>query len=348
MMTNGQNGWDVSGAWVCRVLFLGTLWVYSTAVLSTGLVHWQMKNAAEAATGAEIAADAAAKAVLDAGNAEYGTGGVSYPAGDALFENVSLETPLPAMLESEEYSSVRPVLYTSYKIKKGDMIGIIAREFGLNEDTLISVNGIKNTRIVPEGLVLKIPNQDGIAYTAQASDTLIGIAQKNGVKISDILTVNEYFSTNLQKGDTIFLPGVKLDQTALQEINGDFFIWPTTNRYVTSAYGWRRSPITHTRLFHIGIDIRGGIGAPVYAAMAGRVSYTGYNDVYGHHIVITHHSGYRTLYGHLSLIRVKSGTYVSTGQRIGDVGNSGLSTGSHLHFTVYKNGVTVNPRLLTR
>jgi murein DD-endopeptidase MepM/ murein hydrolase activator NlpD len=293
---------------------------------------------AERATAANVAADAA--------NAEYGTGGASYPENDAMRENVSYEQLLPVLLELEEYSSVQPVLYTNYRMQKGDLIGILAQNYGLNQDTLISVNGIKNTRTVREGAVLRIPNQDGIAYAIQPSDTLAGIAEKYGIKHDDILTVNEYFSANLKEGDTLFLPGVKLDPAALQEINGDLFIWPTPNRYVTSAYGWRISPITRTRLFHFGIDIRGNTGAPVYAAMAGRVSYTGYNETYGNHIVITHHSGYRTLYGHLNVIRVKSGTYVSTGQRIGDVGNTGASTGSHLHFTVYKNGVTVNPRAL--
>jgi murein DD-endopeptidase MepM/ murein hydrolase activator NlpD len=168
-----------------------------------------------------------------------------------------------------------------------------------------------------------------------------------GIEEQDILRVNELFSTNLKKGEALFLPGVKLDQTTLQEINGDLFMWPTANRYVTSGYGNRRSPITGTWLFHNGIDIRGNTGAPVYAAMAGKVSFAGYNSVYGNYIVISHHAGYRTLYGHLNVIRVKSGAYVSAGQRIGDVGNTGASTGSHLHFTVYKDGVTVNPRILT-
>jgi murein DD-endopeptidase MepM/ murein hydrolase activator NlpD len=322
------------GGWFCRSLFLSALCFYSSTTFSAVVTHLRAER------------EAAAESALSAANVEYGTGGVSYPADDVLRENISFESLVPVMLEPEEYSSAQPVLYTSYKLKKGDMIGILAQDFGLNQDTLISINGIKNTRSIREGTVVKIPNQDGIAYTVRSSDTLSGIAEKYGIDRSDILTVNEYFSSNLKAGDTLFLPGVRLDRTALQEINGDLFIWPTTNRYVTSVYGWRRSPITHTQLFHFGIDIRGAIGAPVYAAMAGRVTYTGFNEVYGNHIVVTHHSGYRTLYGHLNVIRVKSGAYVSTGQRIGDVGNTGASTGPHLHFTVYKNGVTVNPRVL--
>jgi len=82
--------------------------------------------------------------------------------------------------------------------------------------------------------------------------------------------------------------------------------------------------------------------------MAGRVQATGYDANSGNYIVIAHHGGYKTLYAHLSLIRVKEGQYVKTGDQIGNVGSTGLSTGSHLHFTVYKNGVTVNPRTLLR
>jgi murein DD-endopeptidase MepM/ murein hydrolase activator NlpD len=82
--------------------------------------------------------------------------------------------------------------------------------------------------------------------------------------------------------------------------------------------------------------------------MPGRVSVAGWDNTFGNYVVINHHSGYRTLYGHLSVIRVKSGAYVGAGERIGDVGSTGLSTAPHLHFTVYKNGVTVNPRTLMK
>jgi murein DD-endopeptidase MepM/ murein hydrolase activator NlpD len=82
--------------------------------------------------------------------------------------------------------------------------------------------------------------------------------------------------------------------------------------------------------------------------MSGRVSAVGWDDGFGNYVVISHHSGYRTLYAHMSVIRVKAGAYVGTGERIGDVGSTGRSTGPHLHFTVYKNGVTVNPRALMK
>lgn len=80
--------------------------------------------------------------------------------------------------------------------------------------------------------------------------------------------------------------------------------------------------------------------------MAGRVISTGYNNIFGNFVVISHHANYRTLYGHMNVITTRSGTYVRAGEKIGEVGNTGQSTGSHLHFQVYKNGVTVNPIVL--
>jgi LysM repeat protein len=332
-----------AGGWVCRLFFLAALWFYASVTLST--VTARLRADREAA----VHAAAAANAAFGVGGASYtdpvpvSADGVSYPAfasapvpADGVArENAAFVLPVPVQLEPEEYSSAQPVRYSYYRIQQGDIIGVLAQNYGLNQDTLISVNDIKNTRTIRQGVVLRIPNQDGIAYTVRASDTVVALAEKYGIDYNDILTVNEYFSTRLMEGDTLFLPGARLDPAALQEINGDLFIWPTSNRFVTSAYGWRISPITRTRLFHFGIDIRGNTGAPVYAAMAGRVSYTGYNATYGDHIVITHHSGYRTLYGHLNVIRVKSGAYVSTGQRIGDVGNGKFRMGQHFLGFLY-------------
>ena len=125
------------------------------------------------------------------------------------------------------------------------------------------------------------------------------------------------------------------------------FIWPVTGR-LTSPYGNRRSPLTGRRQFHTGIDISAPAGTPVRSAMSGRVITVSRDRVYGNYIVINHHSGFRTKYAHLSAASVRAGDYVETGQRIGDVGSTGLSTGPHLHFGVFINGATVNPRRFLR
>ncbi|MDR0878095.1 MAG: M23 family metallopeptidase [Treponema sp.] len=254
---------------------------------------------------------------------------------------------IAGVAEPELFSKPQTLLYGAYTIQGGDYIGNVAANFGLNEDTLLSINNIKDARRIQIGQVLKIPNQDGILYKVRNGDTLGGIAEKHRSDIAAITTANELFSDTVHSGTALFIPGAKLDWVERQEINGDLFIRPIGG-YLSSPYGYRISPFTGARQFHSGLDLAAPTGTPVRAAMSGRVSTAGWSDTFGNYVVITHHSGYRTLYGHMNVIRVRSGAYVGTGERIGDVGSTGLSTGPHLHFTVYKNGATVNPRALMK
>jgi murein DD-endopeptidase MepM/ murein hydrolase activator NlpD len=283
--------------------------------------------------------------------AENGVGGGTPPQDLSLTEEREPapdgDPVLEGIPEPEIFSKPRMLLSSSYRVERGDMIGDLARKFGLNQDTLISYNNIKNTRLLQIGQTLRIPNQDGIIHKVKKGDTLSGLAETYKTDGETIKTVNELFSDTIREGTELFISGARLDWINLQEINGDLFIWPISG-YITSPYGYRNSPFTGLRQFHSGIDIGAVSGTPIKAAMSGRVIVAGWSDIYGNYVVVSHHSGYRTLYGHMSLIRAKSGQYVSTGQRIGDVGSTGLSTNPHLHFTVYKNGVTVNPRTLMK
>jgi len=278
-------------------------------------------------------------------NIENGMGGGLIPEEIPIPAGIDLE--LSGIPEPEEYSRPQLLTFSSYTFEKGDIIGNIAVKTGLNEDTLISVNNVKNARLMQIGQVIRIPNQDGIYYTFKAEDTLENVAGKYNTTVSGIRTVNELFSDSIAPNTSLFIPGAKMDWVNRQEIYGDLFIWPYAG-YITSNYGYRTSPFDGTRQFHSGLDIGGPIGGSIRAAMAGRVSQVGFDNSFGNYVVISHHSGYRTLYAHMSEVRVKTGAYVETGQRIGDIGISGLTTGPHVHFTVYKNGVTVNPRSLIK
>jgi murein DD-endopeptidase MepM/ murein hydrolase activator NlpD len=263
---------------------------------------------------------------------------------------IDIEEGDPSLIglpEPESFSRPRMLLHSSYRLEEGDMIGDLALKFGLNQDTIISYNAVKNTRLLQIGQVLKIPNQDGILYTVKEGDSLEKIAEKYQSDTEALRTVNELFSDTIHTNTVLFIPNARLDWVNLQEINGDLFIWPLSG-YISSNYGFRANPFTGTRQFHSGIDISANMGTPIRAAMSGRVIFAGWSDVFGNYVVISHHSGYRTLYGHMSVIRVKNGALVGTGERIGDVGSTGVSTGPHLHFTVYKNGLTVNPRALMK
>jgi murein DD-endopeptidase MepM/ murein hydrolase activator NlpD len=120
------------------------------------------------------------------------------------------------------------------------------------------------------------------------------------------------------------------------------FLRPTSGR-LTSTYGWRIHPILKTRRFHNGVDIAAPTGTPIVAADAGRVIFAGWKNAYGRTVVIDHGAGWSTMYGHCSSIYVSSGQIVSRGQKIAGVGSTGWSTGPHLHWTVYRNGSSVNP-----
>ncbi len=117
---------------------------------------------------------------------------------------------------------------------------------------------------------------------------------------------------------------------------------PVTGR-LTSRFGYRRDPFTGETRYHNGIDIGAVTGTPIYSAAYGTVIYTGFNSSSGNHIIIDHGNGYKTYYKHLSKIEVKTGAVVNKGQRIGQVGSTGRSTGPHLHFEVHLNGVIKNP-----
>jgi murein DD-endopeptidase MepM/ murein hydrolase activator NlpD len=119
-------------------------------------------------------------------------------------------------------------------------------------------------------------------------------------------------------------------------------IWPV-NGWLSSRFGYRISPFTGRRVFHEGIDVAARYGAPVKATAKGIVIYAGYKLGYGNLVTIDHGFGYVTRYGHNSKVLVKVGDRVDKGQIISKVGNTGKSTGPHVHYEVLVNGIPVNP-----
>ena len=237
--------------------------------------------------------------------------------------------------------------YQTYRVKSGDMIGFIADKYDVTQDTIISINNIKQSRLIQVGQYLKIPSMPGILYTTKTKgETPSTIAEKYKVDAEKCALVNNIsIDTELESGLQLFVPDAQLDWATRQEINGDLFRKPLHSRYyLSSYYGWRDSPFnTGKRSFHTGIDMACSTGTPIYPAMDGVVTAAGYNSTYGNYVIVQHHSGYKTLYGHMSKITCRKGNFVYTTTQIGKVGSTGLSTGPHLHFTVYKNGKTVNP-----
>lgn len=126
----------------------------------------------------------------------------------------------------------------------------------------------------------------------------------------------------------------KLNATAL---------WPTTSRVISSSFGYRSDPFKGLSAFHSGVDIAGNLGDPIYAALGGEVMAAEQMGARGKYIVIKHSNGLETWYMHLKEMNVSAGDTVTKGQIIGLLGNTGRSTGPHLHFQVVKQNKTVNP-----
>lgn len=120
-------------------------------------------------------------------------------------------------------------------------------------------------------------------------------------------------------------------------------IWPTQSKMITSSFGYRSDPFNSVSAYHSGIDIAGSIGDPIYAAMEGTVTASDQMGARGKYIIIEHTNGLETWYMHLNSMIVSEGDKVSKGEKIGTLGNTGRSTGPHLHFQVVKQNKAVNP-----
>ena len=242
---------------------------------------------------------------------------------------------------SEEKSRDEKLQIQTHTVKRGENLSIIAKRYGISIDTICGSNNLRSYDFINEGAVLRIPNKDGILYNMAEGNNLINLANKYKIPADKILAQNNFSNPDFIKpGELVFIPDAK-PQNIIQG-----FLWPASSRRVTSAYGWRRNPFNRAhREFHKGVDIAARYEW-VKASRFGRITYAGWMGGYGNVIIIAHPGGYKTLYAHLSRVSVRNGQYVKQGQVIARSGNTGRSTGPHLHFEITKNGAHVNPRPL--
>jgi len=190
--------------------------------------------------------------------------------------------------------------------------------------------------------IANLEGQQAITRAQQQSlhkSQLYLLRQVNGQRAQYIKAIQE-----LQRENNLLsaiIRGAQRGQRVIQGVGG-YLKWPVSGP-ITSPFGWRIHPIYHYRSFHTGIDIGVPMGTIVKAARYGKVIYTGYNGAFGLVVIIDHGNSLATMYAHLSRVFVSPGQSVRTLQSIAASGNTGWSTGPHLHFQVDLQGTPVNP-----
>jgi murein DD-endopeptidase MepM/ murein hydrolase activator NlpD len=237
--------------------------------------------------------------------------------------------------------SVLPIDIKLYRVREGDTLSGIAERFGMDLDTIASLNREwgSGVHLIQIDEAIKIPNQDGIYI--EVEEDLDVLCRDKGVPVEVVYAVNGIDSGQNVSGMELFFPGVQHTGIERSVITGSAFLKPVGG-WLTSGFGYRRDPFTNEMHFHRGIDLAAPVGTPVRAALDGKVVFIGYDSVLGNYVLIRHQINYSSLYGHLSEIWVSRGATVTRGQRIGTIGNTGRSTGPHLHFEIRRRGAPIN------
>lgn len=177
---------------------------------------------------------------------------------------------------------------------------------------------------------------------AKGGDNNYDIKNFNSINMDKLDNVLGDFSLHSTELETELQ--VMFDQfnTKLSYLTSIPSIWPVKG-WITSKFGYRISPFTHTLKFHEGLDIANQVGTKIVAPAEGYVIFSGWARGYGNTIIIGHGYGFSTVYGHLETINVNEGQHVERGQVIALLGSTGRSTGPHLHYEVRVKGVPVNP-----
>jgi murein DD-endopeptidase MepM/ murein hydrolase activator NlpD len=294
--------------------------------------------------------------------------------------SVSVDTfaGIPRLAQAHTIIPSRPRQeIVKYTVLEGDTVFGIAEKFGLDPETVLWGNYyvlLDDPHGLKPGQELNILPVNGTYHEWQQGEGLNGISEYYGVKPEDIInypsnnldiaTVGDFSNPNIAPGMWLIVPGGRrefvswsaplgvtrenpayarvLGPGACDPISGGAvgfgtFVWPTNDHYLS---GFDYTPAAN----HWGIDLAGNEGEGVYATDAGVVVYAGWNNYgYGNMILIDHGGGFQSLYAHLSGLNVGCGQSIGQGDVIGAIGNTGNSSGSHLHFEIMTSSYKINP-----
>jgi len=223
-----------------------------------------------------------------------------------------------------------------YIVRKGDSLAGIAKMFNVSKNTILWANDIKNGTI-KEGQELVILPVSGVRHTVKSGDTIKSIATKYKGDLDDIIAYNDLTANaKLKVGDEVIIPDGEISISASSKAAS---VKAASSYPSIAGYFIRPANAVKTQGIHghNGVDFGGPIGTSIKAAASGTVTVArngGYNGGYGSYVVISHPNGTQTLYAHMSSVGVSVGQNVGQGDYIGAIGNTGKSTGPHLHFEV--------------
>jgi len=229
-----------------------------------------------------------------------------------------------------EQQAIKPTLQRSYQMI--DELNRIKTEREKIEKTWRTVQ--KKTDGGRIRVIIRVSQQPYMLRSGGEEISEIEELNQNFDQLNDYLQVEK----ELQK---TLLADLKISENKLSHIPTE---WPLQKSIITSFFGWRIHPVKGYTKKHEGVDLKAKIGTKVFASASGVVSFSGYQRGYGYLVIINHDSGYETRYGHNSKLLINKGQKVRKGQVISLSGNSGVSTGPHVHFEIRLNGKTINPQ----
>ncbi len=252
--------------------------------------------------------------------------------------------PVSSTADDEEEIQEQSIIY---EVKASDTIASVAKMFDVSKDTIRWANNLK-TDVLKPGQVLMILPITGVVHEIKKGDTIETISKKYKADKDEVYRYNGLNGkSELAVGDVLIIPDGKKEAPTVNVIAKKLKVKVAVKSRLIETYtnnieGYYTRPLaggTKTQGLHghNGIDIGASIGTPILAAADGVVTVarpSGYNGGYGQMIIIKHANGTQTVYGHLSAVSVIEGQAVSKGETIGALGNTGKSTGPHLHFEV--------------